>query len=109
MKRAEPSWIELLSDEDRTFLKRFLLNSGSLKDLAGAYGVSYPTVRQRLDRLIDKVKVIDQLEGTDAFERVLRGMLAEGAISLEAFKGLLAAYRKYLPAEVTGEPERSGA
>jgi len=53
---AKP-WIEHLSDEDLGFLKRFLLAGGTLKDLAAQYGISYPTVRLRLDRLIDKVKL----------------------------------------------------
>jgi hypothetical protein len=39
-----------LTEEDLAFLKRFLMTSGSLKELAGAYGISYPTVRLRLDR-----------------------------------------------------------
>ncbi|MSQ94547.1 MAG: DUF2089 family protein [Gemmataceae bacterium] len=47
-------WIDLLEDEDVAFLKRFVLASGSLKELAEAYGLSYPTVRLRLDRLIAK-------------------------------------------------------
>ena len=38
------------------FIKKFLLASGSLKEVAGLYGVTYPTVRLRLDRLIDVYK-----------------------------------------------------
>jgi hypothetical protein len=95
MQASAPDWTQLLSEEDRAFLKRFLLCSGSLKDLAGIYGVSYPTIRQRLDRLVDKVKVMDQLETADAFERLLRGMLAEGAVTLDAFKTVLSAHRKF--------------
>ena len=45
------SWLAKLSDEDVSFIKRFVLASGSLKDLAKAYDISYPTVRLRLDRL----------------------------------------------------------
>ena len=48
-----PAWLEALDDEDIQFLKRFLLSSGSLKAMADAYGISYPTVRTRprsLDR-----------------------------------------------------------
>ena len=50
------SWLEHLEDEDLAFIKRFVLFSGSLKDLADAYNVSYPTLRLRLDRLIEKIK-----------------------------------------------------
>ena len=49
-----PPWIADLDEQDLTFVKRFLLASGSLKEVAAQYGVSYPTVRLRLDRLIQK-------------------------------------------------------
>jgi Protein of unknown function (DUF2089) len=82
-------WIDLLEDEDLAFLKRFLLASGSLKELAQAYGISYPTVRLRLDRLIEKIKVLDALQPMSDFERTLRGLHAEGAIDLPSLKKLL--------------------
>ena len=47
-----PVWMAELEDEDLTFIKKFLLASGSLKEVASLYGVSYPTVRLRLDRLL---------------------------------------------------------
>ena len=47
-----PAWMAALEDEDGTFIKKFILASGSLKEMAAQYGVSYPTVRLRLDRLI---------------------------------------------------------
>ena len=43
-----PPWMSNLDDEDMTFIKRFLLASGSMKEVAAQYGVSYPTVRLRL-------------------------------------------------------------
>ena len=49
-----PVWMAELEDEDLAFIKKFLLASGSLKEVASLYGVSYPTVRLRLDRLIQK-------------------------------------------------------
>ena len=50
-----PEWLANLEEEDVAFIKRFLLASGSLKEIAAQYGVSYPTVRLRLDRLIQKI------------------------------------------------------
>ena len=41
-----------LSDDDQEFVLSFILSSGSLKQMAKLYGVSYPTVRNRLDDLI---------------------------------------------------------
>jgi hypothetical protein len=86
-------WIDFLEDEDLSFIKRLVLFSGSLKDLATAYDVTYPTVRLRLDRLIAKIKVFDDAEIQDDFERQLRATYAEGKIDAASFKRLLNAYR----------------
>jgi hypothetical protein len=86
-------WVDYLSDEDLAFLRRFVLASGSLKEVAAGYGISYPTVRLRLDRLIAKITVIESNEITSEFERVLRAQHAEGKIDAETLKTLLAAYR----------------
>ncbi len=94
-------WTDHLGEEDLAFIKRFVLVSGSLKELAGAYGISYPTVRLRLDRLIEKIKVLDNQEITSEFERVLRAQYAEGKIDLGTLTLLLAAHR----AEVEGRHE----
>jgi hypothetical protein len=89
-------WIDFLEDEDLAFIKRLVLFSGSLKDLATAYDVTYPTVRLRLDRLIAKLEVYDDSEIQDDFERQLRATYAEGKIDAPSFKRLLTAYRKNL-------------
>jgi hypothetical protein len=86
-------WIDFLSEEDLAFVKRFILASGSLKELAKAYGISYPTVRLRLDRLIEKVKVLDDQQITSPFERLARARYAEGKIDMETLKLLLSAHR----------------
>ena len=52
----------MLSEEDFHFIKRFILASGSLKELAKQYQVSYPTLRIRLNRLIEKINVADDPE-----------------------------------------------
>ena len=90
------SWLAQLSDEDVSFIKRFVLASGSLKELAKAYGITYPTVRLRLDRLIDKVKVLDSQEIVSEFERTLRAHYAEGKITMDTLKALLAAHQDEL-------------
>jgi hypothetical protein len=48
-----------LSHEDQEFVQNFVKSSGSLKDLARQYGVSYPTVRNRLDSLIGRVQTLE--------------------------------------------------
>lgn len=89
---TEP-WIEHLSPEDLAFLKRFLLASGTLKELARQYGVSYPTVRLRLDRLIEKVRLIEEQGSAGPLELRLRTLYAEGRVDDGAFRALLEAYR----------------
>ncbi|HUA67514.1 MAG TPA: DUF2089 family protein [Candidatus Saccharimonadales bacterium] len=87
-------WLDSLEDEDLAFIKRFILFSGSLKDLAEAYNVSYPTLRLRLDRLIDKIKILDSEKIDDGFERHLRAFFADGKLDSHVFKKLLAAYQE---------------
>ena len=89
-------WLDYLSDEDLAFVKRLVLASGSLKEIAAGYGISYPTVRLRLDRLIAKITVTDSQDFQSDFERVLRVQHAEGNIDADTLKTLLAAYRAEL-------------
>jgi hypothetical protein len=89
-------WTDRLSDEDLSFLKRFLLASGSLKAVAAEYGISYPTVRLRLDRLIEKVKVYESLQIQSEFEREVRALLADGKIDAATMRELLRVHRQEL-------------
>ncbi len=95
-------WTDLLPDEDLAFVKRFVLASGSLKEMANAYGISYPTVRLRLDRLIEKIKVVDDHTITSQFERVLRAHYAESKIDMPTLKALLTAHREEMEVDHEG-------
>ena len=44
-----------LPDEDVRFIEDFVLCSGSLKEMAGIMGLSYPSVRNRLDDIIERL------------------------------------------------------
>jgi hypothetical protein len=98
-EQRAPRWIDALEDEDVSFIKRFVLASGSLKELASEYGISYPTVRLRLDRLIEKVKLLDRRDITSPFERALRLQHAEGRIDRQTLKLLLDAHQAELDHE----------
>jgi hypothetical protein len=91
---APHPWLEGMSEEDLGFIKRFLLASGSLKQIAQDYGISYPTVRLRLDRLIDKIKLYESQGKASAFELMLRGAHIDGKIDHSTLTALLSAYRK---------------
>lgn len=86
-------WLDRLSDEDKSFLKRFLLASGSLKAVAEEYGISYPTVRLRLDRLIEKIRIFDSDQIVSEFERQLRALHIDGKLDHVTMKLLLEAHR----------------
>ena len=87
-------WLHKISEEDRTFIKRFVLSSGSLKELAKQYQVSYPTLRLRLDRLIEKIKLIEDDSEKDLFKKKIRIMVTEGKLSFSVAKEILKAYQK---------------
>jgi hypothetical protein len=93
-RQEDQKWTDRLSDEELAFVKRFVLASGSLKELAKAYRISYPTVRLRLDRLIEKIKLLDDSRITSEFERLCWLLYAEGRMDMETLKLLLAANRE---------------
>lgn len=57
--------------EHQRFIEMFVLSSGNLKEIAEQVGVSYPTVRSRLD------KVIETLRGEIAKTQRVRGSLLD--------------------------------
>ena len=91
---SEGTWLDFLSDEDLSFVKKFILASGSLKEVAKGYGISYPTVRLRLDRLIAKIEAVESTRQDDAFERSLRALYADGRFDAGTLKQLLDRYEK---------------
>ena len=89
-------WMEGLDAEDWAFIRRFLLASGSLKEVAREYGISYPTVRLRLDRLIDKIRILDDGHAIGPFEKALRVSFAEGRIDEKTMVRLREAHQRTL-------------
>jgi hypothetical protein len=102
-KPVDDSWIDRLSEEDLAFLKRFVLASGSLKDLGAAYGVSYPTIRLRLDRLVEKVRLLDQRKRAGRFEKLLLTQYADGKLDAGTMRVLLAAHEQEVAEGEGGE------
>lgn len=98
------AWLKFLSDEDLAFIRNFILASGSLKELALIYGVSYPTLRLRLDRLIEKIKIAEAHHSASHFERTLRALYAEGKIEMETLRALLAAHKLELENQGGNQP-----
>lgn len=88
-----PQWILALEQEDATFLKNFVLKSGSLKEIAKLYEVSYPTVRLRLDKLIQKIEINDRQE-EEPFQTFIKGLAVDSRIDLETAKIIIEKYKQ---------------
>ena len=89
----EREWIETLEDEDLAFIKNFVLASGSLKEIAEIYGVTYPTVRLRLDRLIQKIKISSENK-EEPYITLIKKMALDDRIGYEEAKILIQEYKK---------------
>lgn len=88
-----PPWLTDLEAEELVFMKKFVLASGSLKEMAGQYNVTYPTVRLRLDRLIQKIELKEKGE-TDPYISLIRQLAIDEKMTKETAKLLIANYRK---------------
>ena len=88
-----PEWMAGLEEEDLVFIKKFVLSSGSLKEVAGQYGVTYPTVRLRLDRLIQKIKLGED-RATDPYIALIKRLAVNERLDFDTAKLLIAAYKK---------------
>ncbi|MEK4867918.1 DUF2089 family protein [Bacillus sp. FSL E2-8895] len=88
-----PNWILALENEDLEFVKNLVLHSGSLKEIAKVYEVSYPTVRLKLDRLIDKIKMNDAVENEE-FIKFIKGLSIDDRISVEDAKLIIEKYKQ---------------
>jgi len=92
-ERLYPEWLLALSDEDIQFMKKFILSSGSLKEVAGIYDVTYPTVRLRLDRLIQKIQVNDK-EAKEPYIALIKQLAIDEKVDLEVAKILIQEYKR---------------
>jgi hypothetical protein len=107
MTRSEERWTDLLEADELSFVRRFVLASGSLKEMAEEYGVSYPTIRQRLDELIEKIRRGTREKPVSELRRVIRRMVENGELDLPEARKILSAGAKDLR-EAEGKSEGEG-
>ncbi|HJF39258.1 MAG TPA: DUF2089 domain-containing protein [Weissella cibaria] len=86
-------WFLELSTEDQEFVKQLVLSSGSLKQLAKIYDVSYPTVRTRLNMVIQTINLIDTKQANSFEGRIMKMVIAE-KISLDVAKEIISDYQE---------------
>lgn len=71
-----------LSAEDQVFVIAFLRSHGSIKEMEQVFGVSYPTIKARLNRIADSLDFIDTNpapptpSNSDVIERLRRGEIS---------------------------------
>lgn len=88
-----PDWMANLEEEDVAFIRKFILASGSLKEVAGEYGVTYPTVRLRLDRLIQKIQLTESAEA-DPYVSLVKRLAVDDKLDFDTAKILITEYRR---------------
>nr|WP_275899667.1 DUF2089 family protein [Bacillus piscicola] len=81
-----------LDKESLEFIRKFVLNSGSLKKVAKIYDVSYPTVRTRLDNLIQKIELNSKAEDVE-FINMVKNLVIDERISLDVAKMIIDKYK----------------
>ena len=88
-----PDWMTGLEEEDVSFIKKFILASGSFKEVAAQYGVTYPTVRLRLDRLIQKIRIGEDT-AADPYIATIKRLVVNDKLDFDTAKLLIAEYKR---------------
>ena len=96
----KPQWLFALDEEDIEFLKNFVLHSGSLKEMANVYDSSYPTIRLKLDRLIQKIQLNDK-EDPETFQTFIRGLALDEKVDIETAKLIISKHEESVRDEVS--------
>jgi hypothetical protein len=89
-----PTWVVSLDEDDLQLIRRFVVLSGSLKELAADYGVSYPTIRARVDAVIERLRLLDRNSADDVLEARLRVLVADGELAPRMAKELLRLHKE---------------
>jgi len=88
-----PEWMVNLDSGDISFIKRFIMASGSLKEIANLYGVTYPTVRLRLDKLIQKIRISEDI-ANEPYIALIKRLAVNEKIDFDTAKILINEYKK---------------
>jgi hypothetical protein len=89
--RAHP--LARLPEEDLNLIVELVLQSGSLKALAESYGVSYPTIRNRLDAVIERLKLAVSGKKPDPINDLLASLVERQQLSITGARAIRDAIR----------------
>lgn len=90
-----------LPREDLDLIVQLVLKSGSLKDLATSYGVSYPTIRARLDRVMERLAAAVEGRKRDPLSELLATLVERGEMSVSAARVIRDEARKHMQGGTT--------
>lgn len=82
-----------LDPDDLDMITTFVLESGSIKALARHYGVSYPTMRNRLDELIERVRGAIEASAGDPLTDYLAELIEQGRIAPDVARRIRSLHR----------------
>jgi len=94
-----------LSSEDLSMVCTFVLVSGSVKDMAESYGISYPTMRSRLDALIARLRLHVERKPVDPVDDYLADLIAKGRMLPGDASKIRELHRKVIGATATNHSE----
>ena len=77
----EPPPLTRLTYEDQVFIAEFVRCHGSIKHMEKAFGISYPTVKNRLNRIIGQLHLV-QVEQVSDHDEIF-DLLERGEISVQ--------------------------
>jgi len=75
----EPPQLAQLSVDDQVFVAAFVRSHGSIKEMERIFGVSYPTIKSRLNRIAERLEFVDvdpAPSGADVIDRLRRGEIS---------------------------------
>ena len=75
----EPPQLAQLGVDDQVFVAAFVRSHGSIKEMERIFGVSYPTVKSRLNRIAEQLDFVDTdpaPTGADVVNRLRRGEIS---------------------------------
>jgi hypothetical protein len=79
----EPPPLARLSGEDQTFVAAFVRCHGSIKQMEKYFGVSYPTIKNRLNRIGESLSFVEIEREEAPPARDVLAQLEEGTITVE--------------------------
>ena len=91
-----------LTEGELDLVLQLVLASGSLKDLAEVYKVSYPTIRLRMDRLMERVRQIANGTTPDPMMQLLADLVERGDIAVPAARAVRDLYRRQMAEQKEG-------